>query len=73
MTMEAAEISAQRVIAEAYQFYPGHCISGFILTNRQIQAGGTAHGVGVGELFTHIPTNGESQGIIHITGAELGD
>jgi hypothetical protein len=71
ITIEAAEISAQRVMAEAYQFCSGHRISNL----SQKQPGGAAP-VGVNRRIdgaTHIPTNSESQRIIDITGAELRD
>jgi len=82
MTMEAAEISAQRVIADAYQFYSNHGNQYWsVLVARKVQnaslrrcgALGWRGGGPRNRKITHIPPNGKPKCIIDVTGTELGN
>ena len=67
MTIEAADISAHRVIADAYQFYFMDKVSP---ENEIWRADDTAPKE---TRVTYIPSDGKSKSIINISGTELGN
>ena len=74
MTTDAAEISAQRVIAELYQFYMKRwLVFALLLTygEQEVLVSQSAQQQPEQGLGTYVPSNSKSESIVAVAGTEL--